>query len=86
MSWHLKSVHGSEQGRFRFSAHALGKVKSRGVSLVDVYAVLRDPDDVFRDMEHDALIAIKGVGDKHVIVAHAREDEVIKGDYCILRQ
>jgi hypothetical protein len=61
-----------------FSHHALEKVRRRGVSMSDVYGALEIPDELFEDVEHGTLVAVKKVYDKFVIVAYREEDGVVK--------
>ena len=61
-----------------FSRHALEKVRKRGVSMSDVYGALGVPDELYEDVEHGTLVAVKKVYDKFVIVAYREEDSVVK--------
>ena len=44
----------------------------------DVYGALEIPDELFEDVEHGTLVAVKKVYDKFVIVAYREEDGVVK--------
>ena len=44
----------------------------------DVYGALGVPDELYEDVEHGTLVAVKKVYDKFVIVAYREEDSVVK--------
>jgi len=62
----------------RFSHHALEKIRRRGVSMPHVRQTLRIPDELYEDVEHGTMIAIKKVNDRFIILAYREEDEVAK--------
>lgn len=61
-----------------FSHHALEKIRRRGVNMSHVHQTLRTPDELYEDVEHGTMIAIKKVNDKFIILAYREEDEVVK--------
>jgi len=62
----------------RFSHHALEKIRRRGVSMSHVHQTLRIPDELYEDVEHGTMIAIKKVNSRFIILAYRGEDEVVK--------
>lgn len=62
----------------RFSRHALEKARRRGVDMSDVYQTLKTPDELYEDVEHGTIIAVKKTNDKFVIVAYRKEPELVK--------
>jgi hypothetical protein len=61
-----------------FSYHALEKAHRRGVDLSYLHQTLETPDELYRDIEHKTIIAIKKTDDKFVVVVHRREDKTVK--------
>ncbi|MEM2117407.1 MAG: DUF4258 domain-containing protein [Candidatus Bathyarchaeia archaeon] len=61
-----------------FSGHAMEKMRKRGVNVAHVYNTLESPKELFEDIEHDVMVAIKKVDDKFVIVVFREEDGVVK--------
>jgi len=43
-----------------------------------VHQTLRTPDELYEDVEHGTMIAIRKVNDKFVILAYREEEEVAK--------
>ena len=62
----------------QFSRHALEKIRRRGVNMSHVHQTLRTPDELYEDVEHGTIIAVKKVNDKFIILAYREEDEVAK--------
>jgi len=61
-----------------FSHHALEKIRRRGVNMSHVHQTLRTPDELYEDVEHETMIAIKKVNERFIILAYREEDEVVK--------
>jgi len=62
----------------QFSNHALEKARRRGVNMSLAYQTLKNPDDLYKDVEHETMIAVKKINDKSVILAYKEEAEVVK--------
>ena len=58
----------------KFSNHAKEKMLSRNVKISDVYSTIRTPDDLYEDVEHGTLIAIKKVNGNSIILAYKMEN------------
>jgi hypothetical protein len=50
----------------------------RNVKISDVYATLKTPDEIYEDVEHETLIAIKKVNAKFIILAYKTENSRAK--------
>jgi len=61
-----------------FSRHALEKMRRRNVETSDVYATIKSPDEVYEDVEHGTVVAVKKVNARSVILAYKIEAEVVK--------
>jgi hypothetical protein len=53
-----------------FSHHALEKMRSRYAKISDVYATLKAPDEVYEDVDHETLVAVKKVNARSIIVVY----------------
>jgi len=62
----------------QFSDHALEKMRRRGIKRSYVYETLKTPDELYQDIEHDMMIAVKKINDKFVILAYGEADETVK--------
>ena len=62
----------------QFSRHALEKMRRRKVKTSDVYATIKSPDEVYEDVEHGMMVAVKKVNAKSVILAYRMEAGVVK--------
>jgi hypothetical protein len=62
----------------QFSRHALEKIRRRNVKVSDVYTALRFPDNVYEDLEHGTLVAVKRINTRSVVLVYRIEDEVVK--------
>ena len=62
----------------KLSHHALEKMRSRCARISDVYATLKTPDEVYEDVDHETLVAVKKVNARSIIVVYREEDEVAK--------
>lgn len=62
----------------QFSRHALEKMRRRNVKASDVHATLKFPDEVYEDVEHGTLVAVKKVDGKSIIIVYKMEAEVVK--------
>jgi len=62
----------------QFSHHALEKMRKRHVRTSDVYATLEAPDEVYKDVEHKTLIAVKKVNFESIILAYKMNANVVK--------
>jgi hypothetical protein len=62
----------------QFSRHALEKMRRRNVDISDVYATLESPDEVYEDVEHGTLVAVKKVDAKFIILFYKMEANVVK--------
>jgi len=62
----------------QFSRHALEKMRRRNVKTADVYATLKSPDEVYEDVEHGTMVAVKKVNGKSIILSYKMEAEVVK--------
>jgi hypothetical protein len=49
----------------QFSRHALEKMHRRNVDISDAYATLEYPDEVYEDVEHRTVVAVKKVDAKY---------------------
>lgn len=56
-----------------FSFHALEKARRRGVKMSQVYQTLKTPDELYEDVEHGAMVAVKKTNDKFIILAYREE-------------
>ena len=61
-----------------FSRHALEKARWRKVKIQHIRLTLKDPDELYKDVEHEAMIAIKKVNEKSIVVAYRKEDNLVK--------
>jgi len=62
----------------RFSHHALEKARRRGVNMSHVYQTLKIPDELYEDVEHGTMIAVKRTNDKFIILAYREKGEAVK--------
>jgi hypothetical protein len=62
----------------KFSSHAEEKMRIRSVKASDVYATLRMPDQLFEDIEHGTIIAIKKVNGNSIMIAYKLDGDVAK--------
>jgi len=62
----------------KFSRHALEKARWRKGKIQHIRLTLKDPDELYEDVEHRVMIAIKKVNEKSVVVAHKKEDDLVK--------
>jgi len=62
----------------QFSLHAMEKMRRRNVKTADVYATLKSPDEVYEDVEHGTVVAVKKVNAKSIILAYKMEAEAVK--------
>jgi hypothetical protein len=62
----------------QFSRHALEKMRRRNVRIADVYATIKSPDEVYEDVEHGTIVAIKKINAKSLILAYKMEAEIVK--------
>jgi len=62
----------------QFSRHALEKMHRRNVKTSDVYATIKSPDEVYEDIEHRTVVAVKKVNAKSVILAYKMEAGIVK--------
>jgi len=56
----------------------LEKAHWRKVEIQHVHVTLKNPDELYEDVEHGVLIAIRKVNEKSVVVAHKKEDNLVK--------
>jgi len=63
---------------YAFSRHALEKMRRRNVNISDVYATLEYPDEVYEDVEHGTVVAVKKVDAKYIILFYKMEANVVK--------
>ncbi len=61
-----------------FSHHALEKARRRGVNMSHMYQALKTPDELYEDVEHGTMIAVKKTNDKFIILAYREEAGVVK--------
>lgn len=61
-----------------FSRHALEKARWRKVKIQHIRLTLKNPDELYEDVEHGVMIAIKKVNEKSVVVAHRKENNLVK--------
>jgi hypothetical protein len=61
-----------------FSHHALEKARWRKVKIRHIRLALKNPDRLYEDVEHGAMIAIKKVNKKSIVVAYREEDNLVK--------
>jgi hypothetical protein len=61
-----------------FSYHALEKMRSRYARISDVIATLTSPDEVYEDVGHETLVAVKKINARSIIVVYREEDGVAK--------
>jgi hypothetical protein len=50
----------------------------RNVRIADVYATIKSPDEVYEDVEHGTIVAIKKINAKSLILAYKMEAEIVK--------
>jgi len=62
----------------QFSRHALEKAHRRGIGISHIHETIDVPDELYEDVEHEAIIAIKKIDDKSIIVAYRKEAELVK--------
>ncbi|MGQ9469151.1 MAG: DUF4258 domain-containing protein [Nitrososphaerales archaeon] len=62
----------------QFSHHALEKAHRRGVSMSRIYQALKTPDELYEDIEHKTLVAVKKTDEKYIILAYRKEAELVK--------
>ncbi|MGC8939112.1 MAG: DUF4258 domain-containing protein [Candidatus Bathyarchaeia archaeon] len=62
----------------QFSRHALEKMRRRNVKTADVYATIKSPDEVYEDVEHGTVVAMKKINTKSIILVYEMEAEVVK--------
>ncbi|MDI6690481.1 MAG: DUF4258 domain-containing protein [Candidatus Bathyarchaeota archaeon] len=62
----------------QFSQHALEKMHRRSVKTSDVYATMESPDEVYNDVEHGTIVAVKKIDARSIILAYKMEAEVVK--------
>ena len=62
----------------QFSDHALEKARRRGVNISLAYRTLKNPDELYEDVEHETMIAVKKTNDKSVILAYKEEAKLVK--------
>jgi len=62
----------------QFSRHALEKARRRGTKISHIRQTLKFPDELYEDVEHGVMIAVKKVDDKSVILAYRREAKLVK--------
>jgi len=61
-----------------FSRHALEKARRRGVKRSHIDQTLKVPDELYEDVEHGTMIAVKRTNDRSIILAYREEDGVVK--------
>jgi hypothetical protein len=52
----------------QFSHHAMEKAHRRGVNMSHIYQTLKTPDQLYKDVEHGTIIAVKKTNDKSIIL------------------
>jgi len=62
----------------QFSDHAQEKMRRRRIKRSYAYRTLKTPDELYEDVEHGIMIAVKKVSDKFVILAYEESDETVK--------
>ena len=62
----------------KFSIHANEKMRSRGVKTSDILAAIDEPDNLYKDVEYETLVAVKKVNNNTIIVAYKMEDDGAK--------
>lgn len=62
----------------QFSRHALEKAHRRSVQISHIHKTLKNPDEQYEDVEHRAMIAIKKVNEKSIILAYRKEAKLVK--------
>jgi len=62
----------------QFSHHALEKAHRRGVNMSHIYQTLKTPDELYEDIEHRTMIAVKKTNDKSIILAYREEEGIVK--------
>jgi len=62
----------------KFSRHALEKAHWRKVKIQHIRLTLRNPDELYEDVERGVMIAIKKVDEKSVVVAYREEEDLVK--------
>jgi len=61
-----------------FSRHALEKARWRNVKIQHIRQTLKNPDELYEDIEHKVMIAIKKVNEKSIILAYRKENSLVK--------
>jgi hypothetical protein len=62
----------------QFSRHALEKARRRGVNMSHIRQTLKTPDELYKDIEHETIIAVKKANDKFIILAYRKENQTVK--------
>jgi len=62
----------------QFSHHALEKAHRRGIKMSHIYQTLKTPDELYEDVEHETMIAVKKTNDKFIILAYREEAGLVK--------
>jgi len=62
----------------RFSRHALEKAHRRGIQISHIHQTLKNPDELYEDVEHGILIAIKKINERSIILAYRKEAKLVK--------
>ena len=62
----------------QFSHHAMEKAHRRGVNMSHIYQTLKTPDELYEDVEHRTIIAVKKTNDKSIILAYKEDAEIVK--------
>ena len=61
-----------------FSRHALEKAHRRSVKIPYIRWTLKSPDELYEDLDHGVMIAVKKVNQKSVIVVYKSEGSLVK--------
>ena len=62
----------------QFSRHALEKAHRRSVPISHIHQTLKNPDELYEDVEHGILIAIKKINERSIILAYRKEAKLVK--------
>jgi len=60
-----------------FSGHAIEKMKARHISESDIQSALKEPSDLFYDVEHETFVAIKPLRDRYLVILCTRKNETL---------
>jgi len=67
-----------DETAIELSDHALEKLQSHKIKKEQVIETISSPDSLFHDVESDALIAIKLIRGKHIVVVYSKRQSIFR--------